>query len=267
MLLTLLLSPAYAFATPPRGLPADWSFGETQAGPDNGPRWRYRQPTDRTGTYLHGASREIAEADGWDSTKLPEACIAKPRSYSASQGLPRHEYWYFEANGEGVLLLRSREYSGYDADCNIVIRTTDTVERVLIGEHGFTRFTAKDGGWTAETHHFAAYRRTDTRDIGIGNAWAHPLSYFAVRKRRLRDSKVGPLIGRFQTHCLGYSSPPDAGGYLCWLAGNGPGKGIVTYDLEYIAGGPNLYHQVSEIEDRVRLDGRLFEWDRPIIRR
>lgn len=177
--------------------------------------------------------------------------------------LPAQEYWYFEADGEGLLLLRSRAFAGYDAQCNDVIRSTDSVERVRIGKDGFTRFIPKNGGWVAETHAFAAYRRTDTHDIGIGNHF-DTLTYFVMRKRRLRESDVGPLVKGVQTHCIGYSSPPDAGGVTCWLAEKGPGRGILTYDSETIAGGPNVYHEVTDIDDGVLIDGRLFDWDRPI---
>lgn len=259
----LSLLPAAAWCTPPKALPNGWSFGEAATEPNGKPRWTYRNPIDRRGTYMHGASGEMGSSEGWDHHAALESCQAKTGRFHGWSDLPAEEYWYFEADGEGLLLLRSREYSGLDANCSLVIRVTDTVERVVIGKHGFTRFTVKDGLWSAGTHHFAAYRRTDLNDLAIGNGFPR-MAYFAVRKRRLGDSNVGSRIGKHQTHCVGYSSPPDAGGTLCWLAGSGPGRGIVTYDMQFIAGGPFYHHQITEVEDGVMLDGRLFEWDRPI---
>lgn len=260
-LLALPAAPTLAKA-PARGLPEGWTLGELPPDPDGNPPRTYRTPTERRGTYLAGASGEIPDAPGWDHQAEADACYARTGRYDSSS-LPAEEYWYFEADGEGLLLLREREYTGFDADCRIVIRTTDSVTRVLISPGGFTRFTPEGGGWRAETHHFAAYRHVDAKDIGVGNGWQR-LAYFVVRKQRPSDSRVGERIGKAQTHCVGYSSPPDAGGTMCWLAGRGPGRGIVTYDMELIAGGPNLYQQITEAEDGVMLDGRLFEWDRVI---
>jgi hypothetical protein len=261
-LLALLPAPARADAPPARGLPEGWTFGDLPPGPDGQPRRTYRAPADRRGTYLSGASGDIPDAPGWDRAAEEDACYARTGRYDYSS-LPAEEYWYFEADGEGLLLLRAREYTGFDADCRIVIRTTDSVTRVLISPGGFTRFIPEGGGWRPETHHFAAYRYANAKDIGIGNAWPR-LAYFVVRKQRLSDSRVGGKIGKSQTHCVGYSSPPDAGGQMCWLAGRGPGRGIVTFDMELIAGGPNLYQHITEAEDGVTLDGRLFDWDRVI---
>lgn len=255
----LALGPMSALAAAHRGLPEGWHMGDAPTAPDGKPRWAYRTPADRKGSYLHGASGQIEVASDWEDTAKRQGCAGANVGWSP---LPGREYWYYEADGEGLLLQRTQEFA-LDSDCKNVIRSTDTVERVLIGKNGFTRFTPGKPGWIAETHHFAAYRYAPGNDVMIGNGWP-PLAYFAVRKRKLGDSKVGHKIGKAQTHCVGHSSPPDAGGVLCWLAGNGPGKGILTHDMELIAGGPNLYHDVSEIEDGVMLDGRLFEWDRPI---
>ena len=258
----LALVPLPALGAAPLGLPEGWTLRDAPTAPDGKPRWAYRTPTDRKGTYLHGASGQIEVASDWEEMAKRHGCVAGTGANAGWSPLPGREYWYYEADGEGLLLLRTHEFA-LDRKCKDVIRTTDTVERVLIGKNGFTRFTPGGPGWIAETHHFAAYRYAPGNDVMIGNGWPPP-AYFAVRKRKLGDSNVGQKIGKAQTHCVGHSSPPDAGGVLCWLAGNGPGKGILTHDMELIAGGPNIYHDASEIEDGVMLDGRLFEWDRPL---
>ena len=192
----LALLPLPVLAAAPLGLPEGWRLGDAPTTPDGKPRWAYRTPTDRKGTYLHGASGQIETASDWEETARRQGCVAGTGANAGWSPLPGREYWYYEADGEGLLLLRTHEFA-LDSKCKDVIRDTDTVERVLIGKNGFTRFTPGKPGWIAETHHFAAYRYAPGNDVMIGNGWP-PLAYFAVRKRKLSDSNVGQKIGKWE---------------------------------------------------------------------
>jgi hypothetical protein len=248
-----------AAADPPRGLPGGWSMLEDAPYAQAGKRWAYRAPAPRRGVYAHGASGDAPQAPDMDS-EMGEKCGGPP----PSPGGPRaEEYWYFEAGSEGLLLLKTNMIAGYDSRCDATIASKFTIERVVIGSRGFTRFVETASGWSGETHQSAEYRRATLGDIGIGNSWS-PLERFVMRKRRLGDGGRGDRIGKVPTRCIVYSSPPDAGGGQCWDAGPGPGKGIVTFDFEIFAGSQYVHHALTDLEDGVAIDGRLFEWDRPI---
>jgi hypothetical protein len=253
---------APAFADPLRGLPDGWTMPDDATYAPAARRWAYQAPAARRGTYAHGASGDLETAPGVDGPAAAQECYRRTGRFPITD-VKGQEYWYFEAGGEGLLLLKTNLLKGYDATCQAMIGATFTVERVVIGGAGFTRFAESGTGWRGETHQFAEYRRAGPGDIGIGNAWP-ALQRFVLRKRRLGDSGRGGRIGKVETHCISYSSPPDAGGGQCWVAGSGPGKGIVTLDYEWLAGAQYVYHAVSELADGVPLDGRLFEWDRPI---
>ena len=251
---------APALADPVRSLPEGWFMAYDAIYAPEGTRWRYRAPAARRGTYAHGASGELPAAP--DVEAAAGACYDRTGNYphSDAQG---EEYWYFEVGGEALLLLKSNFLNGYDSDCRPVIVSSFTVERAVIGRDGFTRFTETGSGWRGETRLFTEFRLDRINDIAIGRGGS-TLDRFVVRKRRLGDSDRGVTLGNAQTHCLSYSSPPDAGGLQCWLAGRGPGKGIVTYDSMIAMGSEIVFQAVSEIEDGVAIDPRLFEWDRPI---
>ncbi|MFA6116790.1 MAG: hypothetical protein WC729_22520 [Sphingomonas sp.] len=253
---------APAFADPVRGLPEGWLMSDDATYAPADKRWAYRAPATRRGTYAHGASGELETAPGIDAQAAAMACYRRTGSFPDTD-VQGEEYWYFEAGGEALLLLKSNLLKGYDADCRAMIGATFTVERAVIGRDGFTRFVETATGWHGETRQFTEYRSARIDDIFVGNA-RPALARFVVRKRRLSDSDRGGRIGKVETHCIAYSSPPDAGGGQCWAAGSGPGKGIVTSDYEILMGSPYIYQSVSDLEDGVALDGRLFEWDRPI---
>jgi hypothetical protein len=245
---------APALADPARGLPEGWSMPDDATYAPHDLRWDYHAPPARRGTYAHGASGDLQTAPGIET----QAAKCFPRN-----DVPAEEYWYFEAGGEALLLLKTNMITGYDEHCQPAIGATFTVERAMIGRDGFTLFVETGAGWRGETHQFFEYRRDAIKDIGIGNSWP-PLRRFVMRKRRLSDSDRGGKIGKVPTHCIAYSSPPDAGGSQCWAAGPGPGRGIVTFDSVVEMGSQTVYQSVSELEDGVALDGRLFEWDRTI---
>ena len=253
---------APAFADQVRGLPEGWNMPDDSTYAPVDKRWRYRAPAARRGTYAHGTSGELRTAPGIDAQAGEMACYDRTGRFPHTDA-KGEEYWYFEAGGEALLLLKTNLLGGYDANCQAMIGATFTVERAVIGADGFTRFVETGTGWRGETQQFVEYRRPDLGDIGIGNDWP-VLRRFVMRKRRLGDSDRGGRIDKVETHCVAYSSPPDAGGGQCWIAGAGPGKGIVTSDYEVMMGSQYIFQSVSELEDGVALDGRLFEWDRPI---
>ena len=254
---------APAFADPLRGLPEGWSMADDATYAPADKRWAYRPTGARRGTYAHGASGELGNAASSDVEAAGRACYDRTGSFPATKGVTGEEYWYFEAGGEALLLLRENTLLGYDANCQAMIRAVFSVERAMIGPDSFTRFVEAGAGWHGETRQFAEYRLVKRDDIAVGNGWP-ALQRFAIRKRRLDDSDTGGRIGKVATHCVAYSSPPDGGGGQCWAAGPGPGKGIVTTDSAMFAGSEYIYQNVSELEDGVALDGRLFEWDRAI---
>lgn len=258
-LLLASAAPLQTSPAPARGLPAGWTMIGDAAYAPSDTRWRYSPPPPRRGTYAHGTSGDLPEAP--EARAQAEQCYKRNGNFPAVMGVAE-EYWYFESNGEGLLLLRTNELQGYDADCKPVIQTDFTVHRVLIGRNGFTGFAQSGDGWRAETRLFVEFRRPDKNDINIGNSWP-AIERFAVRKRRLSDSDRGGKIGKVSTHCFHYSSPPDAGGSQCWIA-RGPGAGMVTQDYVIEMGSQRVNQNVTELEDDVPLDGRLFEWDRGI---
>lgn len=244
-----------------RGLPAGWTMPDDATFAPSDKRWRYVAPEPRRGAYLHGSSGDLERESGIDKASGLK-CDDSPTIRGAADP-PGEEYWYFESDKEAVLLLKTNHIR-FDDKCSESVVATYTVERATIRRDGFTRFIETGAGWRAETHRFAEYRRDDINDIGIGNGGWEPMIRFLVRKRRLDDSDVGDKIGKVQTHCVMYASPPDAGGGQCWSAGPGQSRGIVTSDYEIVAGSPYIFQEVTELEDDVLLDGRLFEWDRPI---
>ncbi len=257
------VTPSPAFADGPRGLPDGWVMADDATYVPVDRKWRYKVPEPRRGTYAHGASGEFRAAPGIDAQKVRDECYRRTGSYPAWPEADGEEYWYFEADGEALLLLKTNVLDGYTAQCTPIIGSSYSVQRAMIGRDGFTSFVDSGSGWRSETHRFDEYRRAAIKDIGIGIG-GPALTRFVVRKRRLDDSDVGAVIGKVQTHCIAYSSPPDAGGGQCWIAGPGPGKGIVTSDYEIFAGSPYIFQAVTELEDNVAIDGRLFEWDRTI---
>lgn len=247
---------------PPRGLPEGWTMTDDAGYAPADRRWRYKPAASRRGTYAHGAHGEAPIRPESEVQAAREQCYHRNGNFPFSDA-PEIEYWYYEAEGEALLLLKSNAFSGVDAACKPVLTSEFSVERAVIGPAGFTRFEFRNGGWHGETRSFAEYRLPDYGDIAIG-ALGPPMVRFLVRKRHLGESDVGPRIGKVQTHCVGYSSPPDGGGQQCWIAGGGPGAGIITFDVEYFAGSPEVSQQVTDLEDGVAIDGRLFEWDRTI---
>lgn len=250
---------APAFAESPRSLPEGWTLSDDAryAPPDKRPL--YSSPAPRRGVYAHGTSGDLESAPGAD--EAARRCHDKTGSFPGDSGLSREEYWYFEADGEALLLLRKNTLLGYDVDCHVKIGSDYTVERAMIGSHGFTKFTETGTGWQGETRQFREYRRVRD-DIAIGNDWL-PLERFVMRLRHFDEGVSHGRIGKVPINCMSYLSPPDAAGGQCWDAGPGPGRGIVTYDY-VLESGLMIYQHVTELEDGIALDGRLFEWDRPI---
>lgn len=256
--------PIAAGAQSSRGLPAGWTMPDDATFAPSDKRWGYVAPKSRRGIYAHGASGEIGEEPG-TNVATGEKCTSSFGSPGAPEDQQGEEYWYFESDGEALLLLKT-DTRIYDSACKETIRSSYGIERATIRRDGFTRFIATPTGWRAETHTFDEYRLKKINDIAIGLRGS-ALVRFVVRKRRLDDSDVGGKIGAIDTHCVMYSSPPDGGGAQCWSAGSGGSIGLVTSDYELFAGSPYVTHNVTELEEGIALDGRLFEWDRPIRRK
>lgn len=225
-------------------------------------RWKYAPPPPRTGFYAHGGVEWIESDPGLDLQAIDEKCLETTGKPVERDG-PGIEYWYILSGQEGLILERKRSISAV-ADCRPVYRYALRIRRLLLGKEGFQLFERMpDGRYTAESRLYREFWGPKYDDIYVGQS-DDPATWLALRKRRLGDSSTGGSVGKLRTHCIGYNSPPDAGGTQCWIGSDGPSQGLVTYDMAAIAGFPYVHQKLTRVENSDAIDGRLFEWDRAI---
>ncbi|HEV2598927.1 hypothetical protein [Sphingopyxis sp.] len=225
-------------------------------------RWRYEAPKPRAGFSAQGAAGDLIVAPGLDYEALSGACFRSGRGLLDDGSNPAQHFWYFQSGDEGLLLVRTRTLVAVE-DCKPRFRHDMTVQRLTFGKQGYQLFTRQPGGgYSVQSRLFSEDWHSERKDIVMGSGY--PLAtYFALRKQHLSDSNVGAALGKLRTHCVAYSSPPDAGGQQCWIGSRGPSQGLITYDMSLFAGSPMVAHKLDKVENGA-IDGRLFEWDRDI---
>jgi hypothetical protein len=261
LLLVLLSAPAQAETA--AQLPEPWILQDDTSYAPADKRWRYQRPADRAGFSAYGELDGLQIPEDIDAQAIERECRGKPESGVLFDVHKGTRYWYFQSGPEAIVLIQNRALVEVK-DCRAITRDDPKVYRLLFTPDGYQKFTRDaDGRYSAESHLFQEHwTQIDRRDIGIGSGF-DPVTWLAMRKRRLSDSDRGGKLGKLKTHCIGFSSPPDGGGSQCWIAAPGPSQGLVTFDMQLLAGSPDVYQQLLMVENG-RIDGRLFEWDRNI---
>lgn len=217
----------------------------------------YRPSEQRFGFYLHGREGEDANF-GTAPSSIQEGCERALESTDENEvvrfredwtGSPWEiEYWYYEADGEGVMLVRQTVVTDFDGCKPRTVTEYLTLRAISQGDRRLILQRGEDDSYRMAPPSFAA----------------NTLGRLLSREKRVDQSRAVSKLGNVKTHCVSWSSPPDAGGQRCWVGSLGPARGVVTYELEFIAGGPYYGLRPDDLQNKVWIDGRLFEWERRI---